>query len=51
MHARSEFYDTQFSDPMRCMVMLAYTRVLYDVEREAWDRKMNAEGRLALRQA
>jgi len=31
--------------------MLAYIRLLYDVEREARDMKLDREGRLALRQA
>jgi hypothetical protein len=33
---------------MRSTVMLAYIRLLYDVEREAWDMKLNGEKRLAL---
>jgi len=32
-HARRKFYDAQSSDIMRSMVMLAYIRLLYDVER------------------
>ena len=36
---------------MRSTVMLAYIRLLYDVEREARDMKLDSEGRLALRQA
>jgi hypothetical protein len=36
---------------MRSTVMLAYIRLLYDVEREARDRKLDREGRRALRQA
>ena len=35
---------------MRSMVMLAYIRLLYDVEREARDGKFDAEARRALRQ-
>lgn len=50
-HARRKFFDAQSSDIMRSMVMLAYIRLLYNVEREAKDMKLNAEGRLALRQA
>ena len=50
-HARRKFYDAQTSDLMRSMVMLAYIRLLYDVEREARDMKLDSDGRLALRQA
>ena len=35
---------------MRSTVMLAYIRLLYDVEREARDRKLRGEARWALRQ-
>jgi transposase len=49
--ARRKFYDAQSSDTMRSMVMLAYIRLLYNVEREARDIHLDAEGRLALRQA
>jgi len=35
---------------MRSMVMLAYIRLLYDVEREARDGKLEGEARRALRQ-
>jgi transposase len=49
-HARRKFYDAQSSDIMRSMVMLGYTRLLYDVEREAKKSNMDADGRLALRQ-
>jgi transposase len=48
-HARRKFYDAQSSDLMRSMVMLAYIRLLYDVEREARDRALDGDGRLALR--
>ena len=48
-HARRKFYDAQSSDLMRSMVMLAYIRLLYDVEREARDRAMAGRGRLELR--
>jgi hypothetical protein len=34
-HARRRFYEAQSSDLMRSTVMLAYIRLLYDVEREA----------------
>jgi transposase len=50
-HARRKFFDAQSSDIMRSMVMLGYIRLLYDVEREAKERNMDADGRLALRQA
>ena len=50
-HARRKFYDAQSCDIMRSMVMLGYTRLLYDVEREAKEKNMDADGRLALRQA
>jgi transposase len=50
-HARRKFYDAQSSDIVRSTVMLAYTRLLYDVEREAKEMKLHGEGRLALRQA
>jgi hypothetical protein len=53
-HARRKFFDAQSSDIMRSMVMLAYPAVaglLYDFEREAKEMKLNAEGRLTLRQA
>jgi transposase len=50
-HARRRFYEAQSSDLMRSTVMLAYIRLLYDVEREARDMKLNGEKRLALRLA
>jgi len=50
-HARRKFYEAQSSDVMRSMVILAYTRLLYDVEREAGDRNLRGEQRRALRQA
>lgn len=50
-HARRKFYDAQGTDLMRAMVMLAYIRLLYDVEREARDLGLKGEGRLALRLA
>ena len=49
-HARRKFFEAQSSDLMRSMVMLAYIRLLYDVEREARDGKFDAEARRALRQ-
>jgi hypothetical protein len=50
-HTRRKFYEAQSSDLMRSTVMLAYIRLLYDVEREARDLRLDREGRLALRQA
>jgi transposase len=50
-HARRKFFEAQSSDIVRSMVMLAYIRLLYDVEREAKEMKLHGEGRLALRQA
>jgi len=50
-HARRKFYEAQSSDLMRAMVMLAYVRLLYDVEREAGDQNLEGEERRALRQA
>ena len=50
-HARRKFYEAQSSDLMRSTVMLAYIRLLYDVEREARDRELSAAERRALRQS
>ena len=50
-HARRKFYEAQTSDLMRSMVMLAYVRLLYDVEREAREQHLTGEQRRALRQA
>lgn len=50
-HTRRKFYEAQSSDLMRSTVMLAYIRLLYDVEREARDRNLDSEERRALRQA
>jgi transposase len=49
-HARRKFFEAQSSDLMRSMVMLAYIRLLYDVEREARDRKLDPEACRTLRQ-
>jgi transposase len=49
-HVRRKFFDAQSSDLMRSTVMLAYIRLLYDVEREARDRKLDPAARRALRQ-
>ncbi|MFH1314186.1 MAG: IS66 family transposase [Candidatus Eisenbacteria bacterium] len=48
-HARRKFYEAQSSDLMRSMVMLAYIRLLYDVEQEARDRALDSARCLALR--
>lgn len=50
-HARRKFWEAQSSDLMRSTVMLAYIRLLYDVEREARELKLDGEKRCALRQA
>jgi transposase len=49
-HVRRKFFDAQSSDLMRSTVMLAYIRLLYDVEREARDRKLDPAARRAMRQ-
>lgn len=49
-HARRKFFEAQDSDIMRAMVLLAYIRLLYEIEREARDRKLDAAQRRALRQ-
>jgi len=49
-HSRRRFFEAQSSDVMRSTVMLAYIRLLYDVEREARDGKLDGEARGALRQ-
>jgi transposase len=48
-HARRRFWEAQTSDPMRSMVMLSYIRLLYEVEREARDQKLDGPGRRLLR--
>jgi transposase len=50
-HCRRKFYEAQSSDLMRSMVMLAYIRLLYDVEREARKAELDGPGRRALRQS
>jgi transposase len=50
-HSRRKHYEAQSSDLMRSTVMLAYIRLLYDVEREARDQKLGSQARRALRQA
>ena len=48
-HARRKHYEAQSSDLMRSTVMLAYIRLLYDVEREAQEGQLRGEARRALR--
>jgi transposase len=48
-HGRRKFYEAQSSDIMRSMVVLAYIHLLYDVERQAREGKLDAAARLALR--
>ena len=50
-HVRRYFYEAQAKDVARATVVLAYMGLLYDVEREARDCHLNADQRLALRQA
>jgi transposase len=49
-HSRRKHYEAQSSDLMRSTVVLAYIRLLYDVEREARDQKLDSAARRALRQ-
>ncbi len=49
-HARRKFFEAQDSDIMRSMVMLAYIRLLYEVERQARDLGLDGAGRRTLRQ-
>jgi transposase len=49
-HARRKYFEAQSSDLMRSTLMLAYIRLLYDVERDARDRKLKGEARRALRE-
>lgn len=49
-HARRKYFEAQSSDLMRSTVMLAYFHLLYDVEREAREKQLDAAARLALRQ-
>jgi transposase len=49
-HSRRNFYEAQSSDLMRSTVMLAYIRLLYDVEREAREKQLKGEARRARRQ-
>ncbi len=50
-HVRRKHFEAQSSDPMRSTVMLAYIRLLYDVERDARNMNLLGEARKALRQA
>ncbi|HYW81012.1 MAG TPA: IS66 family transposase, partial [Thermoguttaceae bacterium] len=50
-HARRKFYDAQDSDARRSAEMLALIGKLYAVEREAKEKELDDETRLALRQA
>lgn len=50
-HARRRFFEARSSDLMRSMVMLAYIRLLYDVEREARTLLLTGEARKTLRQS
>ncbi len=48
-HARRKFFEAQSSDVMRSTVLLAYIRLLYDVEREARKARLTAKQRYRLR--
>ncbi len=48
-HARRWFFEAQSSDVMRSTIMLAYIRLLYDIEREARKAKLTAQQRYRLR--
>jgi transposase len=50
-HVRRRYFEAQSSDLMRSTVMLAYIRLLYDVEREARSLGLTGEARKELRQA
>jgi transposase len=50
-HVRRKHYEAQSSDLMRSTVVLAYIRLLYDVEREAREQNLKGETRRELRQA
>jgi transposase len=50
-HARRRFFEARSSDLMRSTVVLAYIRLLYDVEREAKTAALSGDARKALRQA
>ncbi len=48
-HARRKFFEAQSSDVMRSTILLAYIRLLYDVEREARETRLTARQRHRLR--
>ena len=50
-HVRRKHFEAQSSDPMRSIVMLAYIRLLYDVERDAAQMALDSEARKNLRQS
>jgi transposase len=50
MHARRKFYEARTSDPERAHQALAWISLLYDVEREAKEQKLNDAERQALRE-
>ncbi|MDP8236984.1 MAG: IS66 family transposase [Candidatus Erginobacter occultus] len=50
-HVRRKFFEAQSSDVQLPLIMLTYIRLLYEVEREARDLKLDGRGRYALRQA
>jgi len=49
-HSRRRFFEAQSSDLMRSSVILAYIRLVYNIEREAREQKLKGEARRALRQ-
>ena len=49
-HARRKFYDARISDAARAHQALAMIRLLYDVERDAKEKKLDAVQRQAMRQ-
>ena len=49
-HSRRYFFEAQTFDLCRATVMLAYIRLLYEVEREARQDNLNPEQRRELRQ-
>ena len=46
-HSRRKFFEAQCSDLVRTTVMLAYVRLLYDVEQEAREQKLRGEAHRA----
>jgi transposase len=50
-HSRRRFFEAQSSDLIRSTVVLAYIRLLYDVEREAREQDLKGEARRELRRA